>query len=136
MNDDVFYFLKKNGAYLLGANEKQEANLRPFGYAEEIDGKIYFCIANYKEVYSRIAENPNIEICSFAENGEWLLMNGTAVFDNDLSVKEQIIKKAPTMARIYQTADNPIFEVFYLENAYVTMCKSGAMPQRFELARA
>ena len=44
-------------------------------------------------------------------------LNGKAVFENNMAAKEMCMGN-PIVKGQYQTADNPIFEVFYLNNAH------------------
>lgn len=58
-------------------------------------------------------------------------MHGKAVFENNMEVKEGCMKN-PIVKEQYQTADNPIFEVFYLENAHGVIADfSGNPPYEF-----
>ena len=53
--------------------------------------------------------------------------DGKAIFENNMPVKEMCIVKGQ-----YQTADNPIFEVFYLEDAHGLIADfSGKAPYEF-----
>ena len=55
----------------------------------------------------------------------------TAVFVNDMSVKEMCLEN-PIVKGQYETADNPIFEVFYLKDAHGAIADfSGNPPYEF-----
>jgi len=43
-------------------------------------------------------------------------MSGKIEFTNDLNEKQLVIENAPLVKKGYETADNPIFEVFYLQH--------------------
>lgn len=83
----------------------------------EHEGKLWFCTNNQKHVYRDMKENPEVEISVSSPEYAWIRLNGTAVFENNLAVKENCINN-PIVKSQYQTADNPIFEVFYLENPH------------------
>ena len=56
-----------------------------------------------------------------------------AVFENDMEVKELCMNN-PIVKGQYNTADNPIFEVFYLENAQAVIADfSGNPPKEYTL---
>ena len=58
-------------------------------------------------------------------------MNGKAVFENNMAAKEMCMGN-PIVKGQYQTADNPIFEVFYLNNAHGVIADfSGNPPYEF-----
>ncbi|RGF29273.1 hypothetical protein [Faecalibacillus intestinalis] len=57
--------------------------------------------------------------------------DGKAIFENNMPVKEMCIAN-PIVKGQYQTADNPIFEVFYLEDAHGLIADfSGNAPYEF-----
>lgn len=57
--------------------------------------------------------------------------DGKAVFENNMAVKEDCMHN-PIVKRQYQTADNPIFEVFYLEDPHGVIADfSGNPPYEF-----
>ena len=57
--------------------------------------------------------------------------DGKAVFEDNKSVKEGCMNN-PIVKGQYQTADNPIFEVFYLENPHGAIADfSGNPPYEF-----
>ena len=57
--------------------------------------------------------------------------DGKAVFENNMAVKEGCMNN-PIVKGQYQTADNPIFEVFYLEDPHGVIADfSGNPPYEF-----
>lgn len=61
--------------------------------------------------------NPEIEISVSSPEYAWIRLAGKAVFENNMAAKELCMQN-PIVKGQYQTADNPIFEVFYLENPH------------------
>ena len=60
-------------------------------------------------------------------------MNGKVVFENNMAVKEGCMNNLIVKGQ-YQTADNPIFEVFYLEDAHAVIADfSGNPPKEYDL---
>ena len=99
----VVAFLNENPVqYLATVGRDGKAKCRPFMFAGELDGKLWFCTNNTKEVYRDMQENP--EMC----------------------IQNPIVKSQ------YGEATNPIFEVFYLENAHGVIADfSGNPPYEF-----
>ena len=55
------------------------------------------------------------------------------IIENNMPVKEMCIQN-PIVKGQYQTADNPIFEVFYLADAHAVITDfSGNPPQGYDL---
>jgi hypothetical protein len=90
--------------------------------------------SNQKKVYREIQAQPFVELCASGENFSWLRLNGKVVFSQDTAIKEKVQETSPLVKSIYQTPDNPEFEVFYLDEAVATISDfSGNPPQTFEL---
>ena len=97
----------------------------------EQDGKLWFCTNNTKEVYKDMQENPEVEVSVSSPEYAWIRLHGKAVFENNMSVKEGCMNN-PIVKGQYQTTDNPIFEVFYLENHHGVIADfSGNPPYEF-----
>ena len=76
-------------------------------------------------------ENPEVEVSVASADYAWLRLHGKAVFENNQAVKEACMDN-PIVKGQYQTADNPIFTVFYLENPHGLIADfSGNPPYEF-----
>ena len=59
---------------------------------------------------------------------------GKAVFKNDMDIKEKVIEASPLVKNLYENASNPIFEVFYLDEAKAVIADfSGNPPKEYSL---
>ena len=97
----------------------------------EEEKKLWFCTNNKKDVYEDMLNNPEIEISVSDKNYAWIRLNGKAVFENNMNVKEACMSN-PIVKGQYNSPDNPIFEVFYLDNAQATIADfSGNPPKKF-----
>jgi len=114
----VVEFLQKNPVqYLATVGRDGKAKCRPFMFCFEQEGKLWFCTNNTKEVYKDMLENPEVEVSVSSPEYAWIRLHGKAVFENNMSVKEGCMNN-PIVKGQYQTADNPVFEVFYLDNPH------------------
>ena len=108
-----------------------KAKCRPFMFCFEQDGKLWFCTNNTKDVYKDMLANPEVEVSVSSPEYAWIRLHGKAVFEDNKSVKEGCMNN-PIVKGQYQTADNPIFEVFYLENPHGLIADfSGNPPYEF-----
>ncbi|MGI5966547.1 pyridoxamine 5'-phosphate oxidase family protein [Anaerotruncus rubiinfantis] len=132
--NEVVKFLSENPVqYLATVGRDGKAKCRPFMFCFEREGKLWFCTNNTKEVYQDIQKNPYIEISVSNADFAWLRLNGRAVFENNRAVKEGCMHN-PIVQGQYQTADNPIFVVFYLADAHAVIADfSGEPPREFNL---
>jgi len=130
--NDVVKFLKENPVqYLATVGRDGKAKCRPFMFILEQDNKLWFCTNNTKEVYKDMQANPNIQISVASNSYAWIRLDGKAVFVNDHAVKESCLQ-VPIVKSQYHTADNPIFVVFYLENAHAVITDfSGKPPKEY-----
>lgn len=128
----VVEFLNENPVqYLATVGRDGKAKCRPFMFSGEIDGKLWFCTNNQKDVYKDMLENPEIQISVSSPKYEWIRLSGKAVFENNMEVKKICIEN-PIVKSQYKTADNPIFEVFYIENPHGLIADfSGNPPYEF-----
>lgn len=132
--NEVVKFLEANPVQHLGTVGRDgKAKVRPFMFCFEQGGKLWFCTNNQKDVYKDMQENPYVEISASSPEYAWIRLNGKVVFENNMAVKEGCMKN-PIVHSQYQTADNPIFEVFYLEDAKAVIADfSGNPPKEFSL---
>ena len=103
----VVEFLNANPVqYLATVGRDGKAKCRPFMFAGELDGKMWFCTNNQKEVYKDMQENPYVELSVSSPKYAWIRLHGKAT--------------------------NPIFAVFYLEDAHGLIADfSGNPPYEF-----
>ena len=132
--NEVVKFLQENPVqYLATVGRDGRAKCRPFMFAGEMDGRLWLCTNSTKDVYKDMQANPNIEISVSSPAYAWIRLNGRAVFEDNLSAKEMCIRN-PIVKSQYQTADNPIFEVFYLADAHAVIADfSGNPPREYSL---
>ena len=123
----VVEFLNANPVqYLATVGRDGKAKCRPFMFAGELDGKLWFCTNNQD-----LQANPNIEISVSSPEYAWLRLHGKAVFENNMAAKEMCMAN-PIVKGQYSEATNPIFEVFYLEDAHGIIADfSGNPPYEF-----
>lgn len=128
----VVAFLQENPVqYLATVGRDGGAKVRPFMFAGEMDGKLWFCTNNTKDVYKDMQANPNIEISVSSPSYAWIRLHGKAVFENNRAAKEMCLGN-PIVKSQYQTANNPIFEVFYLDAPHGVIADfSGNPPYEF-----
>ena len=128
--NDVIQFLNENPVqYLATVGIDRKAKCRPFMFAGEKEGRLWFCTNNQKEVYKDMQVNPEIEISVSSSAYAWIRFNGKTVFENNRAVKQMCMEN-PIVKGQYQSADNPIFEVFYLDNAKAVIADFGGQPPR------
>ena len=129
---EVVEFLQANPVqYLATVGRDGKAKCRPFMFCLEQEGKLWFCTNNTKDVYKDLQGNPELEVSVSSPEYAWIRLNGKAVFENNMAVKEACMLN-PIVKGQYKEASNPIFEVFYLENAKAVIADfSGNPPKEY-----
>jgi uncharacterized pyridoxamine 5'-phosphate oxidase family protein len=122
--------LHEAGVFHLATVDGDRARVRPFGFVMDFGGKLYFTTGNKKPVYRQLKEKPNAEICGMLPDNRWIRLEGRAVFDGDLSAKKRAFELYPDFKNLYQTPENPDFEVFYLENPSAAVYSMTAAPEK------
>lgn len=115
---EVVSFLNENPVqYFATVGLDGKAKVRPFQFMIEKDSKLYFCTNSKKEVCQEVKTNPYVEVSVSTPAFEWIRLSGKVVFSDDLETKADVIKASALVKSIYQTPENPIFEIFYLDEA-------------------
>ena len=132
--NDVVKFLQENPVqYLATVGTDGKVKCRPFMFCFEKDGRLWFCTNSQKDVYQDMQKNPYVEVSVASPDYAWIRLNGKAVLEDNRAVKE-VCMANPIVKGQYQTADNPIFEVFYLEDAKAVLADfSGNPPREYTL---
>lgn len=128
----VVEFLQENPVqYLATVGRDGKPKCRPFMFCFEREGKLWFCTNSTKEVYKDLQANPHVELSVSSPLYAWIRVGGKAVFADNMEVKEGALEN-PIVKGQYETADNPIFRVFYLEDPHGVIADfSGKPPYEF-----
>ena len=129
MNEAIAFLRENPVQYLATVGRDGRAKCRPFMFAGDLDGKLWFCTNNQKDVYRDIVENPYVEVSVASPAYAWIRLSGKAVFEDSREAKEMCMGN-PIVKSQYQTADNPIFVVFYLEEARAVLADFSGNPPR------
>ena len=113
---DYTAVLKTNPVGVLATQDGSKIKTRVFQYLFADNNKAYFCTNNEKPVYKQLKANPNVSFCSYsADFNPVLSVNGKAVFVDDMALKTRALEENPAIKGIYNTPENPIFEIFYID---------------------
>lgn len=109
-------FLKSNPNGVMVTVENGKPHTRVFQYLWSGDGnRIYFCTSNKKDVYREMRANPSVAFCTWnPATFETLSLYGDVVVVDDHALKARALDENPGIKAIYQSPDNPEFEVFYV----------------------
>ena len=124
-------FLKETDYYFLATVDGDQPQVRPFGTAEIIDGKLYIQSGHVKPVARQIAANPKVAICAYDyKQQRWLRITAILVEDPRVEIKKAMLDAYPGLRRMYDENDGNT-AVYYLKDAKATISSFTAPPVDF-----
>ncbi|MDR3280916.1 MAG: pyridoxamine 5'-phosphate oxidase family protein [Synergistaceae bacterium] len=124
---DLFH---QAGVFFFATVDGDHARVRPFGFIMEFEGRLYFTTGNKKPVYSQLKKYPHTEMSAMLPDNKWIRLEGKAVFDGSMPAKRKAFEVLPDFKHIYQSPENPDFEVFYLEAPSASICSMTEPPRK------
>lgn len=128
--EEILKFLQDGAIGAFATVDNGKPRVRPWQFSFEEEGKLYFCTANNKDVYKQLQENPYAEFSSTNSEMVTIRVGGKVNFTDDINIKQKLIDKLPGIKDIYQSGDNPIFEVFYIEHGEVIIADFSGQPPK------
>ncbi|WP_018084333.1 pyridoxamine 5'-phosphate oxidase family protein [Desulfurispora thermophila] len=128
--EEILKYLKEGAIGAFATVNDGKPDVRPWQFQFAQDGKLYFATANNKEVYRQMQKNPYIAFTTTNEDFTTVRLYGQAVFTDDISIKEKIMEKQEGIRNIYKSADNPVFEAFYIEHGEAVISDFSGNPPR------
>lgn len=123
-------FLQSTHVYFLATADGDQPQVRPFGTAEIIEGKLYIQTGHVKNVAKQIAANPKVAICAY-NGSEWLRITATLVEDSRVEIKKAMLDANPGLRNMYDENDDNT-AVYFLTNAKATISSFTAAPVEIE----
>ena len=108
-------FLHKVGHYFLATVDGDQPQVRPFGTAEIISGRLCIQTGHVKNVAHQIAANPKVAICAY-DGEKWLRITATLVEDNSVGTKKAMLDANPSLRSMYDEHDGNT-AVYFLTDA-------------------
>lgn len=128
--DEIVKFLEENPIGSLATVENGQPFLRPWGFGTAKNNKLWFCTANIKEVFKQLKNNSCIAFSATSSSMVTVRIRGEISFSDDLSIKKQILENSKMAKAIYKMPDNPIFEVFYIEEGEAVLSDFSGNPPK------
>ena len=108
-------FLTRAEVFYLATVDGDQPKCRPLGFHLLDDGKIYFGVGTYKDVYKQLQANPKLEVVAW-DGEHFLRYYGVANLDKNDSVVEKAFELMPDIAEAYKS-NGWEMGVFYIDNA-------------------
>ena len=109
-------FMSEAKVFFLATVDGDKPKNRPLGFHLLKDGKLYFGVGDFKDVYKQMQENPYVEIVALVET-DFLRYYGKAVFEDDYSLADSIVAGNEFLQGIYNDETGFKLAIFHLEEA-------------------
>ncbi len=113
--EELMQFLKENPIFYFATVEGYMPRVRPFGFAMEYNGKLYFAIGKHRNTYKQLLDNTNIEVCTANGDGQWIRIRGTVDFDNSAEAKQKAFETMPQLKEIYNEETGKALALIYMD---------------------
>ena len=100
-SEKVHKFLDEAKVFYLSTIDGDKPRCRPLGLHSLINDKEYFGVGQFKNVYKQLEKNPNCELVGL-KGGEWIRINGKAVFEKDFVLADKILNDNKHLKEMYE----------------------------------
>ena len=129
--EKVSHFLDEAKTFYFLTTDEDKPKGRPFGF-HLLDGdKLYFGCGTFKNVFSQLTKNPNVEVLA-VRGGEFMRYDGTVKIVHDTALLDKVRVALPQVMSLY---DKNGWEMgmFYLENGHAEIRGMLALKEEFDV---
>jgi uncharacterized pyridoxamine 5'-phosphate oxidase family protein len=121
-------FLGQAGTFTLATSVGNRPRMRVLGLKLNLDGKIYFAVGTFKDVYKQLKANPWCEILA-SVGPDFLRWDGGAKFSDDPRLYPMLKEAMPEIAQVYY--DNGwTFAFFTIEGGHAEIINVSGSKKR------
>ncbi len=123
-NETIVNYLTSIPAWYLATCEGDQPHVRPFSFAAEQDGRIWFCTATTKDVYRELEENPKFELTAWKPGSGWIILRGRADLHDGANdeVRQAGYEHMVGLGESYDGANDPVLTFFSFTDAEAWIC--------------
>ncbi len=120
--ETVKNYLQECKTFYVATVDGDQPRVRPFGVAEVYNGRLYIMTGKKKDVFKQMVANPKFEITAVKPSGaEWIRVSGRLVSDDDVTAKEFLLDKNPTLKGMYSATDDNM-AILYIVDGEARLC--------------
>lgn len=123
-NQTIVDYLTSVPAWYLATCEGDQPHVRPFSFAAEQDGRIWFCTATTKDVYRELQANPKFELTAWKPGSGWVVLRGKADLHDEANaaVRRAGFEHMVGLGESYEGKDDPELTFFSFTDAHAWIC--------------
>ena len=99
--EKVYEILDEAKAFYIVTVDKDKPRARPISFKMMENGKLWFGVGTFKEVYRQLTCNPNIEIVASCQN-KWIRYDGKAKFVDDTELENKCLDMLGSIGKMYR----------------------------------
>ena len=120
--DKILDLINETHVGYFASVDGEQPRVRAFGFGYYEKGRFWFCTNSSKKVYAQLKATPYAEVMfTKPDFSQYLRLSGHVVFDTSLDAKKRVMEAMPGVKKLYESPENPIFEVFYIEKGEAVM---------------
>ena len=120
----VLEYLTSIPAWYLATSVNNQPHVRPFSFAAEQDGKIWFCTATTKDVWEELLQNQLIEATAWWPGHGWLILRGRAGLEDraNAEMRQAGYEHLTSLNEHYDGPNDPTLVFFSVEEPQAWIC--------------
>ena len=120
----VLEYLTSIPAWYLATSVDNQPHVRPFSFAAEQDGKIWFCTATTKDVWQELVANQLFEATAWWPGHGWLILRGRAGLEDraEPELREVGWRHLEGLGEHYDGPNDPTLVFFSVEDPQAWIC--------------
>lgn len=123
-NEKILQYLSAVPAWYLATSVDDQPHVRPFSFAAEQDGKIWFCTATTKDVWDELVANPKFEATAWWPGHGWLILRGRAGLEDKVNddIRLRRLRAFERAWRDLRRPNDPTLTFFSVEEPQAWIC--------------
>lgn len=123
-NEKILQYLSAVPAWYLATSVNDQPHVRPFSFAAEQDGKIWFCTATTKDVWDELVANPKFEATAWWPGHGWLILRGRAGLEDTVNddIRYAGFAHLSGLGETYDGPNDPTLTFFSVEKPQAWIC--------------
>ena len=123
-NEKILQYLSAVPAWYLATSVDDQPHVRPFSFAAEQDGKIWFCTATTKDVWDELVANPKFEATAWWPGHGWLILRGRAGLEDMVNddIRYAGFAHLSGLGETYDGPNDPTLTFFSVEEPQAWIC--------------
>lgn len=115
--EKIDHFLTDAKTFYIVTVDGDKPKARPISFKMLENGRLYFGVGTFKDVYHQLKENHHVEVIALA-NGKWMRYDGIAVFVDDERLENKCLDLLGGIGKMYRD-NNYRMGMFYIDKAHV-----------------